>query len=98
MQHVSRKRGRQAVEDRARVLRRDNGLCQSCLAMGRVRAAAEVDHIIALVNGGGDTDDNKQSLCDQCHAAKTRADLGQQPSGACDVDGLPIDPRHHWRR
>lgn len=37
----------------------------------------EVDHIIALANGGTDLDDNLQILCRYCHAAKTKEDISK---------------------
>jgi 5-methylcytosine-specific restriction protein A len=36
-----------------------------------VTPADEVDHIVPLELGGSDSDANKQSLCRECHAAKT---------------------------
>lgn len=93
---VERKRGRAAVEDRARILRRDRGLCQVCLPRGRIVLATEVDHIVALINGGDDTDENKQSICRDCHAEKTRQDLGQKQATQIDAAGLPTSPGHHW--
>ncbi|PWV99569.1 HNH endonuclease [Mangrovibacter plantisponsor] len=56
---------------RARILRRDKGLCQSCLKQGRAVEASCVDHIIAKAQSGTDEDSNLQSLCWPCHAAKT---------------------------
>lgn len=49
---------------------------------------------------------NLQPLCHSCHSSKTaRSDTGfgnrpgqEQPSGACDSDGVPVDPRHPWNR
>ena len=84
------------MADRARVMRRDKGLCQECLARGRLTQAVEVDHIVPLFKGGDDSDSNKKSLCADCHVLKTREDKGLRPSGACDSNGLPVDPRHHW--
>ncbi len=95
---TERKRGRAATVDRARVMRRDKGLCQACLERGVVTMATVVDHIIALVNGGDDSDSNKRALCDACHVEKTREDLGYRPSGACDASGMPTAPGHHWNR
>lgn len=49
-----------------------------CVGCGRVVAyphGFELDHIVALVSGGADTDDNCQILCPECHADKTRVDL-----------------------
>ena len=37
-------------------------LCRSCSAAGRVRAATEVDHIVPVVLGGGDSLSNLQGL------------------------------------
>ncbi len=83
---------------RKRILRRDCGLYQLCQKRDRLSLATEVDHIVALINGGTDDDDNLQSLCRDCHVMKTRADKGFKPSGACDEFGFPIDPRHHAYR
>ena len=55
---------------RMEILRRDRYLCVKC--GGR---AAEVDHVIALINGGGEFDkSNLQSLCRRCHAIKSGRD------------------------
>ena len=88
-------RGRALQRIRQRFLRA-NPLCMSCYERGYAQAATQLDHIIALVNGGTDTQDNRQGLCDECHEAKTRIDLGLQPKG-CDANGLPLDAAHHWR-
>lgn len=56
---------------RARILRRDKGLCQACLAQGRYRPASDVDHITSKGLGGTDDDANLQALCRDCHKAKT---------------------------
>ena len=91
---TERIRGRRLQAVRARVLRAQP-LCVACLRMGRIVPATEVDHIVALANGGADTDENRQGLCPDCHEAKTRADMGYAPRG-CDASGLPTDPRHAW--
>lgn len=56
---------------RARILKRDNHLCQNCLRNGRAVEARTVDHIIPKAHGGTDADSNLQSLCWPCHKAKT---------------------------
>ncbi|CAG4906198.1 HNH endonuclease [Paraburkholderia saeva] len=58
-------------KQRARILARDNGLCQPCLRDGRITAARHVDHVIAKAEGGTDVDVNLQSICVRCHKAKT---------------------------
>jgi 5-methylcytosine-specific restriction enzyme A len=52
-----------------------NPLCVMCLAQGIVSAATELDHILALSNGGADTAANRQGLCAACHRAKTLIDM-----------------------
>jgi hypothetical protein len=50
---------------RARVLYRDAYRCQLCR-----RAAAEVDHIVPVIDGGTDDPANLRSLCHDCHAGR----------------------------
>lgn len=59
---------------RARILKRDNGLCQDHLADGVAKPASCVDHIKPKAQGGTDDDSNLQSLCWSCHARKTARD------------------------
>lgn len=56
---------------RLRIMKRDKGLCQECLRRGAIREASCVDHIRPVAHGGGDSDDNLQSLCTPCHRTKT---------------------------
>jgi 5-methylcytosine-specific restriction endonuclease McrA len=71
---VRRESGRTLQRSRGRVMRRDDYLCQHCLADGRVTVGVEVDHIVPLHLGGGDYDSNKQLLCVECHRAKSEAE------------------------
>ena len=61
-------------------------LCRACTAQGRVQATQEVDHIIALEDGGSNEMDNLQGLCIECHKAKT---TGKAPRPRIGVDGWP---------
>ncbi|MFA9288044.1 HNH endonuclease [Comamonas sp. SY3] len=76
-------------------------LCVMCEKSGRVRLATELDHIIALVNGGLDFDRdrgcNRQGLCLDCHEDKTRSDLRQRPKTQIGSDGWPVDASPHQR-
>jgi len=51
-------------------------LCRECTAAGLVVAATEVDHILPLVQGGTNDDDNLQSLCRVHHSRKTAREVG----------------------
>jgi 5-methylcytosine-specific restriction endonuclease McrA len=46
-------------------------LCRHCAVKGHVTPATCVDHITPRRDGGKDEWDNTQSLCDDCHKAKT---------------------------
>lgn len=73
-------------------LRTRQPLCVRCLAKGRVRAWTQRDHIVALDNGGADTEDNVQGLCDECHRIKTNKDIGYRERVTIGLDGYPVDP------
>lgn len=56
---------------RRRILDRDRHVCHVCHQPG----ADQVDHVIALAEGGADTDDNLAAIhARPCHAAKTAAE------------------------
>lgn len=75
-------------------------LCEECTRNVRVRPGTIADHIKPLADGGDDSRDNYQLLCDPCHAAKTIADKGQtqRVRGGCTASGMPTDPRHPWNQ
>ena len=68
----------------------DEPLCRNCLANGRVTPTTEVDHIIAIENGGTDDRDNLQGLCTECHKDKTNRDSGYSPRIEIGLDGYPV--------
>ncbi len=79
-----------------------NPLCEYCLP-GRVTAATQVDHLVAIENGGSPTDwKNLRSTCHACHSRKTcyveKQGRDRIPVKGCDVHGVPLDPQHWWRR
>lgn len=58
---------------RDQILARDHYLCrcEECMCLGRVRAATEVDHIVALAHGGTDYPSNLRAIHHDCHKLKT---------------------------
>ena len=78
---------------------KDEPRCCNCAKMGRVTVATVADHI---VRHNGDHDlfhdpDNLQSLCTNCHNSyKRRLEVSGTIAG-CDVNGIPLDPKHNWR-
>ena len=75
---VERKRGTTGVNDRNKIKARDCGLCQECKRKGRVRAGADVDHIIPLHLGGSDEESNKELLCKPCHDDKSKREAAER--------------------
>lgn len=49
--------------------------CAGCRKLTAFPEGFALDHIVALVNGGEDTEANCQVLCHACHDSKTRDDL-----------------------
>ena len=76
---------------RRAALLRERPLCVECERHGRVRAAADVDHIVPLHRGGADAVENLQPLCRPCHAVKTAAERGVRMRPAIGPNGHPID-------
>ena len=68
--------GKKYQRERKYIFRRDNKLCQPCLAEGRTTPATEIDHVIPYSMGGDDNHTNKQAICDDCHKAKTAKERG----------------------
>src|SRR6185436_11905134 len=74
-------------------------LCRTCLEQGHVTAASVVDHIIphrgdwSLFSDPG----NLQSLCTSHHSATKQREEARGHVIGVDVDGMPLDPGHHWR-
>lgn len=56
---------------RAEAMRRDERLCQPCLAAGRTTPGTQVDHVTPKAYGGTDDLANLQTICDACHRSKT---------------------------
>lgn len=86
---------------RARIIKRDKGLCQACLARGRVTIGREVDHKMPKAEAKKkgwtkeqmDADGNLWLLCKPCHDHKTAQENGRvyRPRQATGEDGWPVD-------
>ena len=66
-------------------------LCRPCYRNGLVVLASMRDHILALEEGGTDTYDNVQPICEPCHDEKSKAERarGVQRSWAGYREGKP---------
>jgi 5-methylcytosine-specific restriction protein A len=73
---VVRLRGRHNQKARLRLFR-EKPLCAMCEASGRVTAATVRDHIVPLAEGGLESEDNVQGLCEPCHRAKTATEAAR---------------------
>ncbi|MEC9268528.1 MAG: HNH endonuclease signature motif containing protein [Pseudomonadota bacterium] len=59
-----------------RVLDRAGDCCEGCgRKVGPGGEAYQIDHVLALINGGTNTEDNLQVLCTGCHGLKTKEDV-----------------------
>ena len=92
-----RLRGRALQARRLRVWAKDPH-CTDCRALVQHPDGYELDHVVALVNGGDDTDENCAVRCHGCHERKTLKDLGHREVTEIGADGLPTDPAHPWNK
>ena len=75
-------------------------LCRYCAAMGRTTAATVVDHKRPHKGDESLFHDpaNLQSLCKPCHDSAKQAEEKSGRVIGGDVNGVPLDPNHHWNR
>lgn len=66
------------MAQRDRRLQRTHYMCEDCQANGVMRLADVVDHIIPLILGGPDTDENTRNLCDEHNAIRTAEQFGHK--------------------
>lgn len=67
---------------KARIWKR-NPNCAGCgLPTNDSTRKPEIDHIVALVNGGENRESNLQVLCAGCHRVKSHADVAMKSSEA----------------
>lgn len=73
-------------------------LCQMCTRENKVTPSTTVHHKIAHK---GDYEkfwavDNWEAVCAPCHSGWLRVQENTGTLPGCDVNGLPLDPRHLW--
>lgn len=90
--------GRRWAKKRARQLQ-DEPLCRLCLKAGRLTPATVADHIEPHRNDPVKFWKGRlQSLCATCHNAVKQAQEKTGHLRGGDLDGLPLDPNHHWNQ
>lgn len=85
---IERIRGRKLQEQRKRIWLA-NPLCAHCKRITVYPSGFELDHKVALMNGGTNDDSNMQVLHPGCHVSKTNKDLGYKPKPTIGADGWP---------
>ena len=66
---------------RAAIFAKEHGICWQCSRRLRPGDDWSVEHVIALQNGGEDTDDNCRVTCAWCKPGKDRADQATAAKG-----------------
>jgi 5-methylcytosine-specific restriction protein A len=92
-------RGYDKAYFRARALyMKDHPWCEMCARKGKWVKAEHCDHIETIKSRPDLRLDPKnfQSLCGSHHDLLTMSYDAGDLRGACDEDGLPLDPRHPW--
>ena len=82
------------------VLERDR---YRCSVIGCKQEATIVDHIVGRRDGGSDHPHNLRCMCKlHDNQVKERSNRRRGRNGVlparCDVDGMPMDPKHPWYR
>jgi 5-methylcytosine-specific restriction endonuclease McrA len=63
---------------KVRIFEKYEGKCAACTLKIVGKLLPAYDHRIAIVNGGSNTEDNIQLLCEPCHKLKTHIDTAQK--------------------
>lgn len=73
-------------------------ICEVCEKAGVLTPATVVDHITAMTKGGHAFPQLSElmSMCVACHNSKTNVERSLRRG--CDINGLPLDPRHEFHR
>lgn len=71
---VHERRGAMTPQRRAKLFQMHGPRCAQCTRKMGPADDWDLDHVLALENGGTDADENFQVLCETCHDAKTGGD------------------------
>ena len=94
---VHAQRGRMTEQRALKVYQDADGKCAVCKRKLGPADSWDVDHVIALENGGTDHDDNLQLLCEWCHKPKTADDHAQAAHGRQSAVRAFV-PKHYRRK
>ena len=61
-----------------RIFERAGGRCARCTLVICGSLLPAFDHMVALVNGGGNRESNIELLCTPCHGLKTKIDVAEK--------------------
>lgn len=99
---VHDKRGSMTPQRVLRIFQAHGGKCYMCQRKLTARDDYDIEHIIALENGGTDDDANLAPCCEFCHSQKTAEDHGQASRGRKAAARSFVPSRFHksrsWRR
>ena len=60
---------------RLRIFEREGGICYLCGGKINVGDQWDVDHVVAVINSGANTESNLKPVHRACHRVKTKADV-----------------------
>lgn len=93
---------------KVRIVERYNKRCAECGQPLGGRNGCEIDHIVALANGGAHRESNLRPLCIDCHKPKTAADRKVKAKGDRIIkrhflgkkakNPLPFGRRSKWKK
>ncbi len=96
------KRGSMTAQRIARIFQACGGRCHKCSRKLGPGDDYDIDHVVALENGGTDDDTNLAPCCDWCHVEKTADDHGQAGHGRRMATRHTVPKRFRqskgWRR
>lgn len=63
---------------KVRIFDKFDGICQGCGNRIIGKLVPNYDHILSIINGGENRENNLQLLCTICHAIKTKIDIKEK--------------------